>query len=311
MFKLYVFLTSIPALYTPARNVVLDLYRKSPRVLQKKAIEIITGVLNAMNHLRENNVALSDLVNQMSGIQYDGRRIILNVDLPKYQPRSTVTSSVLPTNPFKHKRDTPQRCWTVTDEGVLEFDSEWFGQFVEQYLDEIANWMDIPEQENKILQELFGLPAHPWPNDCDTAEAIPSAIRPIWQYLMGCEVGRRLHDLRNISEQLCGGRDRVFDISPALVATGNLPYLDCPYTKSDGAVGLGTVACLTKRGRLVVVCDILGKLRDEEIINMDQFISTEIDDDDEGQASPSEELIRAGSSGIFPAFMGDYTRYAR
>ncbi|KAJ7501562.1 hypothetical protein B0H11DRAFT_723346 [Mycena galericulata] len=124
---------------------------------------------------------------------------------------------------------------------------------------------------------------------------------------MGCNFERRLHDLRDISEKLCGHSDQVINIPQALVATGNFPYQDFPPTQTDSPPALGTVAYLTKRGRLVVVCDILAELRDEGIIDMDQFVSTEIDDDEE-QDNPSEELMRAGS-GIFPEPVGDYTRY--
>lgn len=123
---------------------------------------------------------------------------------------------------------------------------------------------------------------------------------------MGCDFERRLYDLRNISEKLCGPCDRVFDIPRALVDTGNLPYYEFPPNKTDHPVGLGTVACLTKQGWLVVVGNILTELRDKGIVDIDPFISTWIDDDEE-QTSPLGELI-SGGSGVFSELVGDYTR---
>ncbi|KAJ7922191.1 hypothetical protein B0H13DRAFT_2267595 [Mycena leptocephala] len=300
--------------HSPVREVVKGLYRESPKALQIKAIEIITGVLDGMNHLRENDFALSDLIKQTSSIQYDGSKVILNVELPKHKSRSTVTSSTLPKTPFEHKWDTPQPLWTVTDEGFINLDNELFWRSLQPIFASLfqsldipdGEWVDIPGQENEVLQELFGLPEDPRTTDWVNS-TLPSAFWPIWRYLMGCDLKRRLHDLRNISEKLCGPSDQVIDIPQALVATGNFPYQDFPPTQTDHPLGLGTVACRTNLGHLVVVCDLLGELRDEGIIDMDQFISTEIADDEE-QANPSEELIRAGG-GIFPEPVGDYTRY--
>ncbi|KAJ7111024.1 hypothetical protein C8R44DRAFT_799830 [Mycena epipterygia] len=50
------------ASHRPARDVVQSLYRESHMGLQRKAIEIIAGVLDGMHHLRENDIALSNLV---------------------------------------------------------------------------------------------------------------------------------------------------------------------------------------------------------------------------------------------------------
>jgi hypothetical protein len=135
--------------------------------------------------------------------------------------------------------------------------------------------------------------------------AAPVGLWPIWQYLMNCDFKRRLHDLRNIAEQLYGASDRAFDIPLALIATGNLPYHELHRTKTDYPLELGTVACLTKQGWLVVG-NILTELRDEGIIDISPFISNRIDDDEE-QASPLEELIGTGN-GIFSASVGDYKR---
>ncbi|KAJ7241873.1 hypothetical protein C8J57DRAFT_73180 [Mycena rebaudengoi] len=123
---------------------------------------------------------------------------------------------------------------------------------------------------------------------------------------MNCDFKRRLHDLRNIAEQLYGASDRAFDIPLALIATGNLPYHELHRTKTDYPLELGTVTCLTKQGWLVVG-NILTELRDEGIIDISPFISNRIDDDEE-QASPLEELIGTGN-GIFSASVGDYKRY--
>jgi hypothetical protein len=123
---------------------------------------------------------------------------------------------------------------------------------------------------------------------------------------MGCDFKCRLHDLRNISEKLCGPSDHIIDIPQALVATGNFPYQDFPPTQTDCPPELGTVGYLTEQGCLVVVGNILPELREKGIINMKPFLSNRIDDGEE-QASPVVELIPAGG-GIFSASVGDYTR---
>lgn len=122
---------------------------------------------------------------------------------------------------------------------------------------------------------------------------------------------RRLHDLKDISEKLCGPSNQVLDIPQALVATGHFPYQDFPPTHrtDDTPLELGTVVGLTKQGRRVVVCNILRDLCDEGIITINQFVSTDIDDDEE-QYESSEDFILAGS-GVFPKAVGDYTRYIR
>ncbi|KAJ7917076.1 hypothetical protein B0H13DRAFT_2322685 [Mycena leptocephala] len=73
--------------HSPAHDVIQGLYGQSRMVLQRTAIQIISGVLEGMHHLRENNFALSNLKNEMSSIQYNGDKVILNVDLPKRKPR--------------------------------------------------------------------------------------------------------------------------------------------------------------------------------------------------------------------------------
>ncbi|KAJ7501572.1 hypothetical protein B0H11DRAFT_1992249 [Mycena galericulata] len=208
--------------HSPVQSVIQDLYRKSPRVLQSKAIEI-----DAMNHLRENDIALSDLINQM-----------LSIHTPSIARPVRWDKRIM--------GEEPKKTLTVSDAGVIKFDDEFCKSLATSLQPILTSFL----QEFKIFDE---------------ESALPSALWPIWRYLMGCDLERRLHDLRNISEKLCG------------------------------------------HSRLVVVCDILAEIRDEGIINMDQFVSTEIDDDEE-QDNPSEELMRAGS-GIFPEPVGDYTRY--
>ncbi|KAJ7870883.1 hypothetical protein B0H13DRAFT_1044644 [Mycena leptocephala] len=73
--------------HSPVHNVIQGPYGQSRMVLQRTAIKIISGVLEGMNHLRENNFALSNLKNEMSSIQYNGDKVILNVDPPKRKPR--------------------------------------------------------------------------------------------------------------------------------------------------------------------------------------------------------------------------------
>ncbi|KAJ7441012.1 hypothetical protein B0H11DRAFT_2096812 [Mycena galericulata] len=261
------------SLHSPAQSVIQGLYRKSPKVLQRKSIEI-----DAMNHLRENDIALSDLIKQLSSIQYDGSKVILNVELPRCKPRSSTPSIARPVRWDRRiKGEEPKKTLTVSDDGFSKIDDEFwkrlqpiFASLFQMFETFDGEWVDIPEQENQVLQ-IFNV-------------ALPSALWPIWRYLMGCDLERRLHDLRNISEKLCGHSDQVINIPQALVATGNFPYQDFPPTRTESPPELGIVACLTKRGRLVVIHD------------------------DEEQGTPSEELMRAGS-GIFPEPVGDYTRY--
>ncbi|KAJ7017009.1 hypothetical protein C8F04DRAFT_1201174 [Mycena alexandri] len=316
----------LSAMHSPVQKVIKGLYRKSPRALQREAIEIITGVLDGMNHLRENGIALADLVNQLSNIQYDGTKVILNVELPKQEARSTDTPSPLPQNPvtwappqgsitmkqvfFPVRDQTLLLIRCIREGGVLDI-SDNFWRCLQppvmsvQPLFNSLFQIGFPDGE---VKELFGLPENIRPTDRE-ASTIPSALWPIWWYLMGCDLERRLHDLRNIIEKLYGPSSQVIDIPQALIAAGNFPYQDFPPTRWTGynPLGLGTVACLTKSREWVTVCDILGELRDEGIISIDPFISTYIDDDDE-QANPDEEVIRA-DSGIFSESVGDYTRY--
>jgi hypothetical protein len=118
----------------------------------------------------------------------------------------------------------------------------------------------------------------------------------------------RLCDLRRLSEQLCNV-DQAFDIPAALMATGHLPYRDFPSTNSDHPVGLGTVACVTKSRRgIVVVCNILEELQEAGIVQRNQFVSTRIGDPDYNETPrPYEKTIQSGS-GIFPESVGDYVR---
>ncbi|KAJ7913742.1 hypothetical protein B0H13DRAFT_1873602 [Mycena leptocephala] len=103
------------------------------------------------------------------------------------------------------------------------------------------------------------------------------------EYCMGCDPEHRLFDLRSVSEQLhC---DRVVDISPALVATGNLPYLDFPRSETVHPIELGSVACVMKSGRMVDIDEDTGPLHE----------------------GPFEESIDKGS-GVLPESVGDYMR---
>ncbi|KAJ6533729.1 hypothetical protein B0H19DRAFT_445673 [Mycena capillaripes] len=68
--------------HRPAKEFIRTLYNESPIELQRITIQIISGLLGGIDHLRRNNIALSGLADQMSNIQFDGRKLILNVDLP-------------------------------------------------------------------------------------------------------------------------------------------------------------------------------------------------------------------------------------
>ncbi|KAJ7111023.1 hypothetical protein C8R44DRAFT_259634 [Mycena epipterygia] len=243
----------------------------------------------------------------MSSIQYDGNKIILNVELPKRKPlRQRYPTCSSPFPPAE----------TAFGIGDMDAKIKRLANFMEMHamtmtMDEVdilsnlaEHIVDIYEQENEVLEGLFGLPA-----DLRRAEgsAMPSALSPIWQYCMGCDPEHRLFDLRSVSEQLhC---DRVVDISPALVATGNVPYLYFPHTETDHPIELGSVACLTKSGRVVVVCNILTELQNNGIIDMNQVTSTEIDKDTGPlHEGPFEESMDK-DSGVFPESVGDYIRY--
>ncbi|KAJ7441343.1 hypothetical protein B0H11DRAFT_2332045 [Mycena galericulata] len=80
---------------TPVHDVIQGLYGESRRVFQRKAIEIVSGVLEAMHHLRENHISLSTLWDELSSIQYDGSKVIMNVDLPKRQPPNRILFALL------------------------------------------------------------------------------------------------------------------------------------------------------------------------------------------------------------------------
>jgi hypothetical protein len=137
--------------------------------------------------------------------------------------------------------------------------------------------------------------------------AIPSALRPLWHHFIENDPEDRLSDLRSVREELYKSGDRIQDISPALTATGNLPYLD---VGTEHTVELGTVACVTESAGLVIVCNVLSELRARKIVDMNPFTSTEIDEDDGPlREGPWEEFIRSGD-GIFPDVVGDYVRYA-
>ncbi|KAJ7470147.1 hypothetical protein B0H11DRAFT_2283416 [Mycena galericulata] len=290
------------ASHLSAREVIRNLYLGSHAELENTAIKIIAGVLDGMRHLRENRIALSNLVKQLSSIQYDGNKIILNVELPKRkplpQPRPTCSSLFPPAaTAFGIEVTDEEVARFVHDVNMMSMDTAYISDLAELFV-------DIYEQENKVLEGLFDLPA-----DLYRAEssAMPSALSSIWQYCMRCDPEHRLFDLRSISEQLhCG---RVLDISPALAATGNLPYCDFPHTETDHPIELGSVACVLKSGHMVIICNILRELHDNGIIDMNQVTSTKIDEDTGPlQEGPFEESIVKGG-GFLPECVGDYIRY--
>ncbi|KAF8181880.1 hypothetical protein K438DRAFT_1975827 [Mycena galopus ATCC 62051] len=184
-------------LMAPVPFIVMELPFHSP-AHDRAAIQIISGVLEGMNHLRENNFnVLSNLKNEMSSIQYNGDKVILNVDLPK-----------LP-------RETAPEPWDETDMWDLR-------TMLDSILDSIDSEMfvNIHEQENEVLQTLFVL------DNYLTIRPIPSALRLLWHYCEENYPADRLSDLRSVREELCTSGDRIQDISPALTTTGNLPYLN-------------------------------------------------------------------------------------
>ncbi|KAJ7720519.1 hypothetical protein B0H16DRAFT_383950 [Mycena metata] len=147
------FIVTELSIYSPVRDVVKGLYREPPRAFQGKVIQIIRGVLDGMNHLRDNDIELSDLI-QLSGIQYDGSKVILNVELPKRKYRSTVASP-LTNDPLEICAES------IRDQGVLKNDYTLLAKSSKRSLHSKKAWIDIPGQENEVLQELFGLPEDP------------------------------------------------------------------------------------------------------------------------------------------------------
>ncbi|KAJ6470908.1 hypothetical protein C8R45DRAFT_1014876 [Mycena sanguinolenta] len=280
--------------HSPAHEVIQGLYGQSRMVLQRTAIQIISGVLEGMHHLRENKFALSNLKNEISSIQYNGDKVILNVDLPKRKPlpkeQPTRASFSIPC-------ETASEHWDPTDisdflTSINHFD---FSSFLESFDREAV--VDIHEQENEVLQTLFGLRA---------GFAIPSALRPLWHHCIENDPKARLSDLRSVREELYKSGDRIQDISPALTATGNLPYLDFG---TEHTVELGAVACVTKSAGMIIVCNVLDELRARKIVDTNPFTSTEIDEDAGPlREGPWEEFIRSGD-GIFLDVVGDYVRY--
>ncbi|KAJ7888368.1 hypothetical protein B0H14DRAFT_3430155 [Mycena olivaceomarginata] len=142
--------------HSPAHDVIQGLYGQSRMVLQRTSIQIISGVLEGMNHLRENNFALSNLKNEMFSIQYNGDKVILNVDLPKRKPRPkeepTRASFSVPCEPASEH-------WDGTD--ISAFMAAINAFDVSSILEsiDIEGLVDIHEQENEVLQTLFGLRA--------------------------------------------------------------------------------------------------------------------------------------------------------
>ncbi|KAJ7434111.1 hypothetical protein B0H11DRAFT_2373767 [Mycena galericulata] len=273
------------AFHTPVHDVIQGLYGESRRVFQRKAIEIVSGVLEAMHHLRENHISLSTLWDELSSIQYDGSKVIMNVDLPKRQPPKPDPICSAPFGLSNTELSVEESLLFLKGQAQLTSPKHLFG---------LSAYMDLAE-----------------------SYAVPSALRPIWQYWTGFvpddEYGsasdskRRLSDLRSINEQLWGRCDGEFDIVPALVATGNHPYLKFRRLDTDDAVALGSVVCATKSGRLVVRCNLLRELQDNGAVDMNHFTLTEVDDD----YYPLEEDAAGGVSvsEILPDFVGEYESY--
>ncbi|KAJ7767891.1 hypothetical protein DFH07DRAFT_1009276 [Mycena maculata] len=286
-------------------------------------------VRTAINIRSSGAFQISGVLTQMSSIQYDGNKVILNVDLPKSKPRPrrnplTPSPWIFPEIPSAQlvmlKRLHAQGAQLIVPQPLMDrfcndlegLDGDWWLENDEEDSQVLQVGTDSSNEELELilLKKLFDLPAPggSWP----PLSHIPSALRPIWQHLMGCDTSCRLRDLKSIQEQLlCRSydQDQVFDISQALVATGNHPYLEyyCPQT--DDPVELGMVARVTKSGRLMVVGNILTELLEQGIIDMNQFKSDEINEflyEDE-PGGPSEELISKGD-GLFTESVGDYIR---
>ncbi|KAJ7055853.1 hypothetical protein C8F01DRAFT_447570 [Mycena amicta] len=162
------FIVLEPSFHNPVQEVIQGLYRhESPRVLQRKAIEIITGVLDAMNHLRENNIVLSDLISQISSIQYDGSKVILHAELPRCEPRESTppSPSLAPLELGEPciMGAEPQQLCTVSEShdggSELHLNMELLGKLLQPFFcSTLFDSVDTCEQENEVLQELFGFP---------------------------------------------------------------------------------------------------------------------------------------------------------
>ncbi|KAJ7684190.1 hypothetical protein DFH06DRAFT_1431 [Mycena polygramma] len=80
--------------YRPAQEVIENLYHGSPRILQQTALEIVTDVFEGLNHLVERDIPILGFKEQMSSIQYTGRKVILNIDAIPHQPTDSLRTNL-------------------------------------------------------------------------------------------------------------------------------------------------------------------------------------------------------------------------
>ncbi|KAJ7687964.1 hypothetical protein B0H17DRAFT_1069357 [Mycena rosella] len=287
--------------YLPANKaVILSLQSDSRQIAQKKVIEIICDLLEGMNHLQTNNRALSGLETQMSEIQYNGRKVILNVELPPRVPPRKPLSFTLPPPAAPGERLNPasflKNLFAASNLFLGDLD------LTTTENDVLQNIMTFPD-----LESVWGVTAPAMPS---MVPDMPSALRPIWQYFLGSSATQRLPDLRTIRSQFRGSSGQPFDARGSLLATGSVGYLDFSPTEADDAVELGSVAYF-QSGRLVVICNVVEELREQGIIGLEPFISTWHDSDPYKYGE--DYFVKVKSSTVtespFKEITGDHLRY--
>ncbi|KAJ6520832.1 hypothetical protein B0H19DRAFT_1086598 [Mycena capillaripes] len=211
-------------------------YRGCP-LLSLKALQ------EGINHLRENEFALLHLKEQVSSIQYDGYKVILNIDLPRRKSRTEpgpihCSSPIFPRTTVRAE-DILGRLNNLDICRILEFAEEILDiHEVENHVLEVGNYSLGKYSQLTTLQGTF-LP--------------PSGQSGITAWVVNLRTGPGSHGKYAIS-RFRSRRNHEYSRTGKRV---------CP-TKLDGLVVLG---------------NILTELREKGIIDMNQFVSTEVDED--------------------------------
>ncbi|KAJ6603603.1 hypothetical protein DFH09DRAFT_395099 [Mycena vulgaris] len=213
----------------------------------------------------------------MSWIQYNGRKVILNVELPRRKVTPWLPDSCISTciTTSKISATAQLRLFegvaTLSDEDLDSVSAEALASMMNFGFEDLSDMIssfdielfaDIEDQENSVLKELLGLLVL-----SPMREGIPSALRPIWEFCEGVPFEERISDLRDIREQFVRSPGQGFDVRGSISATGRLQYTACPLYPADDQVEPGTVAYFDS-GRLVVICNILVELRRSGIVEM-------------------------------------------
>ncbi|KAJ7622995.1 hypothetical protein B0H17DRAFT_588329 [Mycena rosella] len=130
----------------PANELIRSLLSGPRAEIQELAVDIMTDVLEVIQQLREHEIPVSEL--QMQWIQYNGRKVILNVDLPAKKvapPRKNVSLGYT---------GTPSP-------GRLTWKS--LGQFMSQAMQWSSLLDDVAAREGLVLENIFGFPDYIWP----------------------------------------------------------------------------------------------------------------------------------------------------